>query len=99
MGCTQCASRFEFRIEQVDRDDRPRPAGSRVSSDENPTPPSPTTAARDPASMRAVLKTAPAPVSTAQPNSAASSQARPGSIRTTERDTVAYSAKAEHPMW
>jgi len=46
------------------------------------------------------LNTAPAPVSTAHPNSAACSHGSDGSIGTTERlDTVAYSAKAEQPRW
>ena len=48
----------------------------------------------------AVLTTAPTPVSTAQPNSAASSSGTSGSILTTEwRDTVAYSANTEQPRW
>ena len=76
------------------------PAATAAISDENPTPPSPTTAARAPASIRAVLNTAPAPVSTAQPNRAACAQGSDGSIGTTERrDTVACSAKAEQPRW
>ena len=53
-----------------------------------------------PAGTCAVLTTAPTPVSTAQPNSAASSNGSSGSILTSERrDTTAYSANAEQPRW
>ena len=46
----------------------------------------------------AVLTTAPTPVSTAQPNSAASSSGTLESIFTSEcRDSVAYSANTEQP--
>ena len=48
----------------------------------NPTPPRPTTATDWPGSTFAVLTTAPTPVSTAQPNRAASSSGRSGSIFT-----------------
>ena len=41
-----------------------------------PVPPSPTTATVDPTLILAVLKTAPAPVITAHPNNAASSNGR-----------------------
>ena len=44
----------------------------------NPTPPRPTTATDWPGSTLAVLTTAPTPVSTAQPNSAASSRGKAG---------------------
>ena len=55
------------------------------------------TATVAPAGTFAVLTTAPTPVSTAQPNSAASSSGSSGSILTSERrETVAYSANAEH---
>jgi hypothetical protein len=46
----------------------------------------------------AVFSTAPTPVKTAQPNSAASSNGNSGSIFTSDRrDTTAYSANAEQP--
>ena len=55
-----------------------------------PTPPSPITATEDPAGTWAVLNTAPTPVSTAQPNRAASFNGRSLSTLTSEcRDTVA----------
>ncbi len=74
------------------------PARLAPSKAENPTPPSPTTATVEPGETRAVLSTAPTPVSTAQPKSAASSNGNSGSILISEcRDTVAYSAKAEQP--
>ena len=48
--------------------------------------------------MGAVLTTAPTPVSTAQPKSAASSSGRSGSMLTSERrETTANSAKPETP--
>ena len=63
-----------------------------------PTPPRPTTATDCPGSSFAVLTTAPTPVSTAQPNSAASSSGRSGSIFTHDsRATTAWVAKAETP--
>ena len=47
---------------------------------------------------RAVLTTAPVPVMTAQPNTAASSKLNERSTRTSEsRETTAWSAKAETP--
>src|SRR5690606_5511699 len=74
------------------------PTALAASSDEKPTPPSPTTATLVPASTFAVLITAPAPVMTAQPNSAASSQGSVGSIFTADRrETTVYSAKAAQP--
>ena len=67
-------------------------------TEDRPTPPSPITAAVWPGCRRAVFTTAPTPVSTAQPNSAASSSGRSGGSLTRERrDTTAYSAKAEQP--
>ena len=51
-----------------------------------------------PIGMRAVFTTAPTPVRTAQPKSAASTKGTAGSMRTTERrDITARSAKADTP--
>ena len=76
------------------------PAHTAPSTAASPTPPSPITAAVCPIASFAVLTTAPTPVSTAQPNSAASASGSSGSIFTSERrDTVAYSANAEQPRW
>ena len=56
------------------------------------------TATLAPAGTFAVLTTAPTPVSTAQPKSAAWSSGSSGSTFTSERrDTVAYSANADTP--
>ena len=53
--------------------------------------------------MRAVLKTAPTPVNTAQPNSAASAWSRPSasdpSFTHERRDTTTWSAKHDTPTW
>ena len=50
--------------------------------------------------IAAVLTTAPTPVITAQPNSAASANGRSGSTRTSERrETVVNSANPETPRW
>ena len=63
-----------------------------------PTPPKPTTATDWPGSSLAVLTTAPTPVSTAQPNKAASSSGRSGSIFTQDsRATTAWVEKAATP--
>ena len=76
------------------------PEASAPSSDASPTPPRPMTATVEPARTCAVFTTAPTPVSTAQPKSAASSSANSGSIFTAERrETTAASANAEQPMW
>ncbi len=54
----------------------------------------------DPARTSPVFTTAPTPVSTPQPNSAASSWAIDCSTFTSERrETTVYSAKAETPTW
>ena len=77
------------------------PEATAPSTEARPTPPRPTTATVVPARTCAVLTTAPTPVSTAQPKSAASSSGRSfGSTFTAERrETTAYSANAEQPMW
>ena len=63
-----------------------------------PTPPQPNTATVAPGSTRAVLKTAPTPVVTAQPTSAARSRGIFASILTTlSVDSVAYSAITPQP--
>ena len=64
----------------------------------SPTPPSPTTATLRSGGRSAVLTTAPTPVITAQPNTAADSKLSERSTRTSDsRRTVAYSANAETP--
>ena len=74
------------------------PASLAPSTTLRPTPPRPTTATDWPGSTLAVLTTAPTPVSTAQPNSAASSSGRSGSILTQDsRAATAWVAKAETP--
>src|SRR5262245_12981875 len=79
---------------------RDAPAATAPMSDASPTPPRPMTATLAPAGTFAVLTTAPTPVSTAQPNSAAWSSGSSGSILTIDRrDTVAYSANADTPRW
>ena len=76
------------------------PATCAPNSALSPTPPRPTTATRAPGNTCAVLSAAPTPVSTAQPNSAASSNGRLRSIFTTEpRFTTQYSANADTPTW
>ena len=60
------------------------PAATAPSRAARPTPPSPNTATLSPGRTPAVLKTAPTPVSTAQPNSAAISAGRCGGTRTAE---------------
>ncbi len=71
-----------------------------ASSAASPTPPRPITASVECRGIDAVLTTAPTPVITAQPNSAASANGRVGSTRTSDRrDTVAHSAKPETPRW
>src|SRR3972149_1702334 len=63
-----------------------------------PTPPQPNTATVAPGSTLAVLNTAPTPVVTAQPTSAARSSGTFGSIFTTlSTDSVAYSAITPQP--
>ena len=63
-----------------------------------PTPPQPNTATLEPGSTRAVLNTAPTPVVTAQPTSAARSRGIFGSILTRlSTDRVAYSAITPQP--
>src|SRR6266566_2398889 len=79
---------------------RRAPTAIAPSSELKPTPPSPITATLEPAETFAVLITAPTPVSTAQPNKAASSNGSSLSIFTKDRhETVAYSANAEQPRW
>ena len=76
------------------------PDATAPSTDDKPTPPRPITAAVWPGCKRAVLTTAPTPVSTAHPNSAASSSGKSaGSLTRDLRDTTAYSANAEQPRW
>ena len=72
---------------------RPAPASTAPIRPLRPTPPRPTMATVLPGWIFAVLITAPTPVTTAQPNSAATSSGRVGSMTTTEpRSTTAYSA-------
>jgi hypothetical protein len=74
------------------------PAATAPRSEQSPTPPNPITATEAPAWTRAVFTTAPTPVSTAQPNRAASSSGSSGSTFTSDRrETVAYSAKPDTP--
>ena len=69
-----------------------------ASSAASPTPPRPTTAAEAPCGIAAVLTTAPTPVITAQPNSAASAKGRSDGTRTSEfAASTAYCAKPETP--
>ena len=76
------------------------PAAAAPSSALRPTPPRPTTATVAPGNTFAVLSAEPTPVSTAQPNIAASSNGSVASTLTTEpRFTTAYSANAETPVW
>src|SRR5258706_287958 len=64
----------------------------------SPTPPQPNTATVEPGSTLAVLNTAPTPVVTAQPTSAARSSGIFGSIFTTlSTESVAYSAITPQP--
>src|SRR6266542_4277489 len=66
------------------------PARTAPRSADNPTPPRPKTTALRPGRSWAVFTTAPTPVSTAQPNSAAISGGSDGSIFTADRaDTTA----------
>ena len=78
-----------------------RPPGARPSSAARPTPPRPNTATRlAHPHLRASSTTAPTPVSTAQPNSAAISNGSAGSTFTAERaETTTWSANAETPRW
>ena len=77
---------------------RRRDVGEEAGNAASPTPPRPTTAAVDPMVSFAVLTTAPTPVSTAQPNSAASTKGMSRGTGTSERrETTARSAKAETP--
>ena len=79
---------------------RDAPAAIAPSTAASPTPPSPTTATDCPARTPAVFTTAPTPVSTAQPNSAASCNGRSRSTLTSDRrETTAWVAKAEQPRW
>src|SRR5882762_3757491 len=65
---------------------------------ERPTPPQPNTATLEPGSTLAVLNTAPTPVVTPQPTSAAHSAGILGSVFIKfSADTVAYSAIAPQP--
>jgi len=77
---------------------RAAPAAAAPITEDRPTPPSPTTATLWPGLTLAVLATAPTPVITAQPNSAASSSGTDLSMRCTpRRESTACSAKAETP--
>jgi hypothetical protein len=77
---------------------RPAPATIAPSRHDRPTPPSPTTATVSPAFTSAVFTAAPTPVTTAQPNSAASCIGTSAGIFCTElRGTTAYSAKHDSP--
>ena len=62
---------------------RRAPASAAPMTHESPTPPSPMTATVDPAGTSAVLTTAPTPVETPQPMSAATSGGTPSGIGTT----------------
>ena len=65
----------------------------------SPTPPQPITATVCPARTSARCRTAPTPVSTAQPSSAADSSGISSGIRTSPRsDTSMWSAKPPRPM-
>jgi len=65
---------------------------------DRPTPPQPNTATLDPGCTLAVLNTAPTPVVTPQPTSAAHSNGILGStLMRFSADTVAYSAIAPQP--
>ena len=76
------------------------PAARAPSTAARPVPPRPMTATTAPGRTRAVLTTAPMPVITAHPNSAAWSRGMSGSMRTSERVLeTAYSAKHETPTW
>ncbi len=66
----------------------------------SPTPPRPNTATDWPARTEAVFRTAPAPVSTAHPNSAAvGSGTSRGTTTADSRATTACRAKPETPRW
>ena len=72
---------------------RPAPASTAPIRPLRPTPPRPTMATELPGSILPVFTTAPTPVTTAQPNSAATSSGRLLSMTTIEpRSTTAYSA-------
>ena len=58
----------------------PAPASRAPITTDRPTPPRPTTATLDPAGTSAVLVTAPTPVATQQPMSAAASAGVPSGI-------------------
>lgn len=74
------------------------PARRAAVSTASPTPPSPITATDSPAATRAVLRTAPAPVSTAQPSRAARSGGSPAGIGMTALSgTTTASASAPRP--
>ena len=76
------------------------PAARAPNRAASPTPPRPTIATDWPAFRPDVLTTAPTPVSTAQPKSAACSKTMSLSMRTSEvRETTACPANAETPTW
>ena len=76
----------------------PAPASRAPNSAARPTPPRPNTATLWPVCTSAELTTAPTPVSTAQPNSAATSKGRASGIFTAEWVlTTMCSAKADTP--
>src|SRR5690606_31982232 len=66
----------------------------------SPTPPSPKTATDSPGRADTVCCTAPTPVSSAHPNSAATGKGTSSGMTTADaRSTTAYSLKAETPRW
>ena len=72
------------------------PTATAAISAERPTPPHPITATRSPGRTPAVRQTAPTPVVTAQPTSAATSNGTSSGMRTHERSgTTHASAKVE----
>ena len=76
----------------------PAPTARAACSADSPTPPSPMTTTDSPARTRAVFSTAPAPVCTAQPSTAAcSSGTDAGSGTTPAAGTIVSSANAAVP--
>ena len=74
------------------------PAARAAATTERPTPPRPTTSTDCPGATRAVLRTAPVPVSAAQPRRAAAGQSRSdGTPITAFSGTTTCSAKAPRP--
>jgi hypothetical protein len=95
VGRAERARELELVGGAVDDDDltRRRP-GRRPCTTDRPTPPRPTTSTDWPSRTRAVFRTAPTPVMTAQPTRAAcSSGTASGTGRTARSDTTVCSAK------